>query len=44
MARSPFSIYTRKSTDGKTLFCVCFYNDSGKPIKSVTLWKAKSPT
>jgi hypothetical protein len=44
MARSPFSIYTRKGTDGKILFCARFYEEGGKPIKSVTLWKAKSPT
>jgi hypothetical protein len=43
MARSPFSMYTRKGTDGKILYCVRFYEDGGKPIKSVTLWKASSP-
>jgi len=44
MARAPFSIYTRKGTDGKQLYCVRFYDDDGSPIKSTTLWDAKSPT
>jgi len=44
MARSPFSIYTRKGTDGKPLFCVRFFDDDGSPIRSKTLWDAKSPT
>lgn len=44
MARSPFSIYTRKGTDGKLLYCVRFFDDDGSPIKSKTLWDAKSPT
>lgn len=42
MARSPFSIYTRQGTKGQTLFCVRFYDDSGKTVKSVTLKDVKS--
>ena len=42
MARSPFSIYTRQDKNKKTLFCVRFFDDSGRVVKSVTLWDAKS--
>jgi len=44
MARAPFSIYTRKRTDGKLKYSAKFFGPDGSIIKTVALTEAKSRT
>lgn len=44
MARAPFSIYTRKRSDGKPVFYAKFLDDDGVIIKTISLPTAKSRT
>lgn len=44
MAKSPFSIFTRKGSDGKSTFCARFYDDDGGVLRTMTLSGARSRT
>ena len=44
MARSPFSIFSRKGPKGKIILYARFLDSSGKPIKTVTLRDARTRT
>jgi integrase len=44
LARAPFSIFSRKGSDGRAAYCARFFDDDGSVIKTMVIREAKSPT